>query len=76
MKVLFPKLKMIYAYGLLHYKLLIHKTIHKVTRFGTNIIERKNLSPRNQLKRLSRRIICFYKSLIVHSAVLMIYFWL
>lgn len=68
--------KTIYTDGLLLYKLLIHKTIHKVTRFGTNRIERKNLSLRTQLKRLNRRSICFSKSLLVLSAVLRIYFWL
>ena len=68
--------KSIYTDGLLLYKLLIHKTIHKVTRFGTNRIERKNLSLRTQLKRLNRRSICFSKSLLVLSAVLRIYFWL
>jgi hypothetical protein len=40
--------------GLIHYKFLIHNAIHKVTRFGTNRIERKNLSLRTQLKRLNR----------------------
>ena len=38
--------KRIYTDGLIHYKFLIHNTIHKVTRFGTNRIERKNLSLR------------------------------
>jgi IS1 family transposase len=68
--------KTIYTDGLLLYKLLIHKTIHKVTRFGTNRIERKNLSLRTHLKRLNRRSICFSKSLIILNAVLRIYFWL
>jgi IS1 family transposase len=68
--------KSIYNDGFLLYKLLIHKTIHNVTRFGTNRIERKNLSLRNQLKRLNRRSICFSKSWLVLSAVLRICFWL
>lgn len=67
--------KRIYTDGLIHYKFLIHNTIHEVTRFGTNRIERKNLSLRTQLKHLNRRSICFFKSLIVLSAVLRIYFW-
>lgn len=72
---LLSKPKRIYTDGLNLYKFLIHKTIHKVTRFGTNRIERKNLSLRTHLKRLNRRSICFSKSLIVLSAVLRIYFW-
>ena len=68
--------KRIYTDGLTNYKFLIHNTIHKVTRFGTNRIERKNLSLRTQLKRLNRRSICFSTSLLVLSAVLRIYFWL
>ena len=39
--------KKIYTDELIHYKFLIDKTIHKVTRFGTNRIERKNLSLRH-----------------------------
>ncbi len=69
--------KTIYTDGLLLYKLLIHKTIHKVTRFGTNRIERKNLCLRTHLKRLNRWSICFSKSfLVLSSAMLRIYFWL
>ena len=40
--VLLSNPKRIYTDGLIHYKFLIHNTIHKVTRFGTNRIERKN----------------------------------
>jgi insertion element IS1 protein InsB len=68
--------KRIYTDWLILYKFLIHKTIHRVTRFGTNRIERKNLSLRTHLKRLNRRSICFSKSLLVLNAVLRIYFWL
>jgi len=68
--------KRIYTDGLNLYKFLIHKTFHKVTSFGTNRIERKNLSLRTHLKRLNRRSICFSKSLLVLNAVLRIYFWL
>lgn len=63
----------IYTYGLIHYKFLIHNAIHKVTRFGTNRIERKNLNLLTQFKRLNRSSICFSKSLIVLRAVLLIY---
>jgi insertion element IS1 protein InsB len=68
--------KRMYTDGLNLFKFLIHKTIHKVTRFGTNTIERKNLSLRTHLKRLNRRSICFSKSLLILSVVLRIYFWL
>jgi insertion element IS1 protein InsB len=37
---------------------------HSVKRFGTNHIERKNLTLRTHLKRLNRRTICFSKSLV------------
>uniref|UniRef100_UPI0038B39A68 IS1 family transposase n=1 Tax=Flavobacterium soli TaxID=344881 RepID=UPI0038B39A68 len=43
--------------------------------FGTNHIERNNLTLRTHLKRLNRRAICFSKSLIVLVFVLKIYFW-
>ena|SRR5690606_17733683 len=67
--------KHIYTDGFKNYKYLIQKKIHKVIRFGTNSIERKNLNLRIHLKRLNRRTICFSKSLVLLSAVLKIYFW-
>lgn len=66
----------IYTDRLNQYKCLIDKTIHKTKRFGTNHIERKNLSLRTHLKRLNRGTICFTKSLLVLVSVLKIYFWL
>ena len=50
-------------------------SLHSVKRFGTNHIERKNLTLRTHLKRLNRGTICFSRSLIVLNAVLKIYFW-
>ncbi|WP_394801047.1 IS1 family transposase [Niabella ginsengisoli] len=44
-------------------------------KFGTNHIERYNLSLRTHLKRLARRSICFTKSLKILQAILKIYFW-
>ncbi|MBS7252809.1 IS1 family transposase [Flavobacterium branchiicola] len=70
------KPKSIYTDKLKHYKYLIDPLIHKTKRFGTNNIERKNLSLRIHLKRLNRRTICFSKSKIVLVAILKIYFWL
>lgn len=67
--------KCIYTDGLVHYKSLIEPLIHKVKRFGTNRIERNNLSIRTHVKRLSRKTICFSRSFIVLMCVLRIYFW-
>ncbi len=67
--------KVIYTDGLRNYKCLVPAELHKVKQFGTNHIERKNLSLRTHLKRLNRKTICFSRSLVVLKAVLMIYFW-
>ena len=69
------KAKAIFTDGLKHYKYLIDKSIHAVKRFGTNHIERKNLSLRTHLKRLNRKTICFSRSNVILIAVLKIYFW-
>jgi len=58
-----------------NYRYLIHHAVHSVKRFGTNRIERENLSLRTRLKRLNRRTICFSKSRIMLAAVLALYFW-
>lgn len=68
--------KAIYTDKLKHYKYLIEPKIHKTNQFGTNHIERKNLSLRTHLKRLNRRTICFSKSKLILESVLKIYFWL
>ncbi|WP_396150950.1 IS1 family transposase [Flavobacterium sp.] len=73
--LLLSKAKRIYTDGLRHYKSLIDKTIHCATRFGTNQIERNNLTLRNSLKRLNRKTICYSKSYSVLLCVLKIYFW-
>ncbi|UOX34826.1 IS1 family transposase [Flavobacterium sediminilitoris] len=67
--------KSIYTDGLFHYRSLIVKALHKVNRFGTNVIERNNLSMRTHLKRLQRKTICFSGSFILLQCVLRIYFW-
>lgn len=59
---------------LVHYKSIISSNIHKTVRFGTNCIERKNLTLRTHLKRLNRKTICFSKSVVFLEAVLKIYF--
>lgn len=67
--------KKIFTDRLKNYRYLIDEKSHSVKRFGTNHIERKNLTLRTHLKRLNRRTICFSKSLIVFIAILKIYFW-
>jgi len=74
-RLLLSKAKRIYTDGLKHYKSLIEKNIHCVKRFGTNQIERNNLTLRNSLKRLNRKTICYSKSYSVLLCVLKIYFW-
>ncbi|KIA91797.1 transposase [Flavobacterium sp. KMS] len=68
--------KKIFTDRLKNYRYLIDKKVHSVKRFGTNHIERKNLTLRTHLKRLNRRTICFSKSLVIFTAVLKIYFWI
>lgn len=67
--------KKIYTDKLVHYKSIIVNTIHSTKPFGTNYIERKNLSLRTHLKRLNRKTICFSRSFILLQCVLRIYFW-
>ena len=68
--------KKIFTDRLKNYRYLIDEKLHSVKRFGTNHIERKNLTLRTHLKRLNRRTICFSRSLIILISVLKIYFWL
>ncbi len=57
------------------YGFIIPQTMHNTKQYGTNNIERKNLSLRTHLKRLNWRSICFSKSIFLLSACLRIYFW-
>ncbi len=57
------------------YRALIPKTIHQTKKYSINHIERKNLSLRTHLKRLSRKTICYSKSILMLIACLRIYFW-
>lgn len=68
--------KKIYTDRLKNYRCLIDAELHSVKRYGTNHIERQNLTLRTHLKRLNRRTICFSRSLIVLISVLKIYFWI
>ncbi|PJJ67127.1 IS1 family transposase [Chryseobacterium geocarposphaerae] len=74
--VMHSKPQKIYTDKLRNYQYLIPKEIHDTKRFGTNSIERKNLSIRTHLKRLNRRTICFSKSSLILGCILKIYFWL
>ena len=73
--LLLANCKQIYTDGLKLYRILIPPIIHKVRRYGTNKIERKNLSLRTHLKRLNRKTICFSRSISMLTACLKIYFW-
>ena len=57
------------------YQALIPKARHVSYAYNINYIERHNLNLRTHLKRLSRRTICFSKSLAMLNACLKIYFW-
>jgi insertion element IS1 protein InsB len=73
--LLLAESKQIYTDGLDIYGFVIPKNVHRVKRYGTNSIERKNLSLRTHLKRLNRKTICYSKSLLMLDACLKIYFW-
>ena len=69
------KAKMIFTDQLKNYQYLIPKVVHHSKRYGTNRIERLNLTLRIHLKWLNRKKICLSRSHIILSAVLKIYFW-
>jgi insertion element IS1 protein InsB len=73
--LLLSKAKKIYTDGLKNYKTLIPEAIHKVGKYKINKTERNNLSVRTHLKRLSRKTICFSKSISMLEATLGVYFW-
>ena len=73
--ILAAGVKQIRTDGLTHYQRLIPKKLHRYGTYCTNHIERKNLSIRTHLKRLSRRTICFSRSARMLESCLSIYFW-
>ena len=73
--LLLAECKQIHTDGLDIYGFVIPKEVHRVKRYCTNRIERKNLSLRTHLKRLNRKTICYSKSLLMLEACLQIYFW-
>ena len=57
------------------YQRIIPKELHRSGSYCINRIERKNLSIRTHLKRLSRRTICFSRSILMLECCLKLYFW-
>jgi insertion element IS1 protein InsB len=57
------------------YQRIIPKGLHRSGSYCINRIERKNLSIRTHLKRLSRRTICFSRSIVMLESCLKLYFW-
>ena len=57
------------------YQSLIPQQRHVSNAYNINYIERNNLNLTTHLKRLSRRTICFTRSLVMLTACLKIYFW-
>jgi insertion element IS1 protein InsB len=57
------------------YQRIIPEAIHRSGSYCINRIERKNLSIRTHLKRLSRRTICFSRSVVMLESCLKLYFW-
>lgn len=73
--LLLAECKRIHTDGLEVYRFIIPEDTHRVNRYGTNRIERKNLTLRTHLKRLGRKTIAFSKTLLMLTACLKIYFW-
>ena len=67
--------KWVYTDRLRNYRSLIETKIYRTSLYGTNHIERHNLTIRTHLKRLARKTICFSRSAVILSAILKIYFW-
>ncbi|MGB5980997.1 MAG: IS1 family transposase [Nonlabens sp.] len=57
------------------YPSLIPSEVHRFRKYCTNKIERKNLTLRTHIKRLSRKTICFSRERKYLVAHLKIYFW-
>jgi IS1 family transposase len=78
-KIINPILKLnpkcIYTDGLLTYKAIIPKHIHKRNQYQINRIERNHLNLRTHIKRLQRKTICYTKKLENLEAIMKIYFW-
>lgn len=73
--VLLSAAKKLFTDGYELYRSIVPEAVHHKTKYNINHIERKNLSIRTHLKRLSRKTICFSKSKEMLEACLRIYFW-
>lgn len=73
--VILSEAKRVFTDGYELYKSLVPTVQHRQRKYNINHIERKNLSIRTHLKRLSRKTICFSKSKEMLEACLKIYFW-
>jgi IS1 family transposase len=73
--VLFYSPKIIFTDRLNSYPSLIPKAIHRPGRRLTNRIERKNLTLRNFIKRLSRNTLCFTRKIEMLESCLLIFLW-
>ena len=67
--------KRIYTDSLINYYGLLPSNVHNNARYQTNRIERFNLNLRTHLKWLSRKTLCYSKSMAMLEACLRIYFW-
>jgi IS1 family transposase len=73
--VLLSGARKVFTDGYKLYKTLAPREVLRQTKYNINYIERKNLSVRTHLKRLSRKTICFSRSKEMLEACLKIYFW-
>ena len=67
--------RQIFTDGLRTYIMLIPKKLHNTRKKNTAVIERNNLTLRTHLKRLSRKTICFSKTIEMLDATLRLFFW-
>lgn len=67
--------KKIHTDGLENYRHLIDNVIHQTVKFGSNRAERAHLTLRTRLKRLSRRSICFSKSVFMLWCCVRVVLW-
>ena len=74
-RLLLSKPKVIRTDRLTIYQRIVPKEIHRSGSYCINRIERNNLSIRTHLKRLSRRTICFSRSILMLESCLKLYFW-
>ncbi|WP_315814205.1 IS1 family transposase [Paraflavitalea speifideaquila] len=67
--------KKIYTDKLPLFSYIIPAKLHRVCKYKTNRIERKNLTLRTHIKRLSRKTICYSKSITMLEACFSLYVW-